>query len=425
MSMFSAPALMVSHGSNELPHQQRFVLTRDSIIMQGTSPFAYSSPSFHSSSYLPKLEANFMKDFKCCSMTLPTMHDLQRHYEEMHAQQMPHSYKPAERNPPPDSKAALATGAAAAVKEQALKSEKQQTPGASASPTATQSPTIATPTQVIPQRRRRASSDFLSPDFPSNQDLDPLQDMDMEMEEPPHSQQKPQAPMPHQPQHAQTPQYGQGANSRVPALNLDALKIQHHQGLRTSTPTTPIGRNGPIFQHNPTVSSVNTPTLTAHPAQQQAQYIPTPDSSAPGTPGELDAPFGAMSMNTAYSVSGQPPQGYYWGNGHEMLDLCIDEPAKRLYSLNGLRPPKNQSSSRLGDNQYSENSEVAKTIREQQRMAGVPEPPNDGVPKPFHCPVIGCEKAYKNQNGLKYHKAVCCPPSLLFYFFSLFPPNEN
>ncbi|KAK2068227.1 hypothetical protein P8C59_002881 [Phyllachora maydis] len=25
--------------------------------------------------------------------------------------------------------------------------------------------------------------------------------------------------------------------------------------------------------------------------------------------------------------------------------------------------------------------------------------------KPFRCPVVGCEKAYKNQNGLKYHKA--------------------
>ena len=24
--------------------------------------------------------------------------------------------------------------------------------------------------------------------------------------------------------------------------------------------------------------------------------------------------------------------------------------------------------------------------------------------KPFKCPVIGCEKTYKNQNGLKYHK---------------------
>ena len=380
--------------------------------MQGTSPFAYSSPSFHSSSYLPKLEANFMKDFKCCSMTLPTMHDLQRHYEEVHAQQMPHSYKSAERNPPPDSKAALATGAAAAVKEQALKSEKQQqSPQASGPPTATQSPTVPESSQVIPQRRRRASSDFLPPDFPSNHDMDPLQDMDMEMDEPPRPQQETRPPMSNQPGLAPGSHFGHGANNRLPHLNLDALNIQHHQGLRTSTPTTPIGRGGPVFQHNPTVSSVNTPTLTAHPAHQ-AQYMPTPDSSAPGTPGELDAPFGAMSMNTAYNLPGQPPQGFYpYDNGHDMIDLCIDEPAKRLYSLNGLRPPKNQPSSRLGDNQYSENSEVAKTIREQQRKAGVPEPPNDGVPKPFHCPVIGCEKAYKNQNGLKYHKAVC--PQLL------------
>jgi transcription factor SFP1 len=27
-------------------------------------------------------------------------------------------------------------------------------------------------------------------------------------------------------------------------------------------------------------------------------------------------------------------------------------------------------------------------------------------PKPFRCPVIGCENAYKNQNGLKHHKSV-------------------
>lgn len=102
--------------------------------------------------------------------------------------------------------------------------------------------------------------------------------------------------------------------------------------------------------------------------------------------------------------------GYVYGNGHEILDLCIDEPAKRLFSLNGgFGNPQQQptSASQLGDGQYSENSELARTIREQQKLAGVPDPSADGgVPKPFHCPVIGCEKAYKNQNGLKYHKSV-------------------
>ncbi|PMD39510.1 hypothetical protein L207DRAFT_634093 [Hyaloscypha variabilis F] len=65
---------------------------RDDIIMAGTSPFPYQSPSYHSS-YLPKLEANFMRDFACCGQTLPTLHDLLQHYEEAHAQQTPQSLR--------------------------------------------------------------------------------------------------------------------------------------------------------------------------------------------------------------------------------------------------------------------------------------------------------------------------------------------
>src|ERR1700735_674336 len=57
--------------------------------MTGTSPFTFQSPSFHSSSYLPKLEANFMRDFSCCGVMLPTLHDLLQHYEEAHAQKLP------------------------------------------------------------------------------------------------------------------------------------------------------------------------------------------------------------------------------------------------------------------------------------------------------------------------------------------------
>ncbi|GMG34875.1 unnamed protein product [Ambrosiozyma monospora] len=47
----------------------------------------------------------------------------------------------------------------------------------------------------------------------------------------------------------------------------------------------------------------------------------------------------------------------------EEPDVCIDEPAKHLYVI-----------------EHTEN-------------------------RPFKCPVIGCEKNYKNQNGLKYHRA--------------------
>jgi len=40
------------------------------------------------------------------------------------------------------------------------------------------------------------------------------------------------------------------------------------------------------------------------------------------------------------------------------------------------------------------------------RVGGVQGLPAGGVEdKPFKCPVVGCEKAYKNQNGLKYHRS--------------------
>lgn len=63
-------------------------------MMQGNSPFgAHQSPSFHSSSYLPKLEANFMRDFTCCGKILPNLHDLLQHYEEAHTQPSPNAAK--------------------------------------------------------------------------------------------------------------------------------------------------------------------------------------------------------------------------------------------------------------------------------------------------------------------------------------------
>ena len=206
--------------------------------------------------------------------------------------------------------------------------------------------------------------------------------------------------------------------------------LQQHQGLRNSQPTTPVsaGRNGTVYYNNPTVSSVNTPTLTTYPGPHplQQQYY-TPNSSAPGTPGELDGEFvgnmGSMNMgNNMQYMQGQNQGfgGYDFSNDNGMGDFCIDEPAKRLFSLNGgfnqpQQPAQPVSATQLGDGQYAEDSELAKTIREQQKLAGVPDPSADGgAPKPFHCPVIGCEKAYKNQNGLKYHKGVSIPCSLSF-----------
>ncbi|KAL7955617.1 hypothetical protein V8C34DRAFT_237569 [Trichoderma compactum] len=50
----------------------------------GYWPDMTSNLAYHSSSYLPKLEASFMRDFICCGKTLPNLHDVLQHYEEAH-----------------------------------------------------------------------------------------------------------------------------------------------------------------------------------------------------------------------------------------------------------------------------------------------------------------------------------------------------
>ena len=394
------------------------LLTDDSIIMQGSSPFPYRSPSYHSSSYFPKLEANFMRDFRCCDLTLPTTHELLQHYEECHTQHMPESM----RKQSTQSNAQLggkATGASdvGGSRDQTQKEEARDDATNRLQPSSIlKSP--ANPKVSPVGKSESTGTGYQNPQMAPSQDIDGLQDMEMDMDvdamAPPETYQSQQYQMPDPPRMMQRSQFGQPPSMRVPPLNIDTINmarpIQQHQGLRNSTPSTPIGsgRAGPMYQHNPTVSSVNTPTLSTHPRHQQ-QYVPTPDSSTPGTPGEPAGRNPLMGGQTFMQDPYQYNNYYDFGDSQGIGNLYIDEPAKRLFHDGSKKhTTKQPQASQLGDGQYSENSEVARTIREVQRSVGVPEPQTDGgVPKPFHCPVIGCEKAYKNQNGLKYHKMVC------------------
>lgn len=325
-----------------------------SIIMTGSSPFPQQSPSYHSSSYIPKMEANFMKDFECCGLVMASLHDLLHHYEQYHTDSI-HQRNNTQPSAVSDSRAAIASNTANAVRQSA-----QQPP-----------PRPVTPKiqKVEPARPYTISK------HPSL-DMDAVQDMEMDDVE------------------SNAWDFSNQSRMMPQSQFRPPIDTKQHQGLRKSTPTTP------VINFNPTVSSVNTPTLIAHPTH--AQKWPTPDSSTPGTP----------DADPGYAFIDRPRnhfENFQFGNGNEMLDLCIDEPAKRLFTANGGFSGQLSNAQRLGDAQYSENSDLAKTIREQQRLAGIPDGGsglNDGVPKPFHCPVIGCEKAYKNQNGLKYHKAV-------------------
>lgn len=346
-----------------------------------------------------------MRDFSCCGVTLPTLHDLLQHYEEAHATKSPNQgHRPSQG----ENRAALA---AAAIAQQQNQQHGNQGRGLQ-------------PERTLDMQRKMGQNSSII----QHGDLDTIDDM--ELDEPMGDDDGTTSQL-FSPQLRENSQGAFGSSNQGPQLNLGMLPS--HQGFNTpSQPGTPIGSGRPLsLQNNPTVSSVNTPTLMANPLQT-SQFRNTPDSSAPGTPAEIDESmmggFGDLNMQNNMGQN-QGQFGRFTGN-NDMVDLCIDEPAKRLFSPNGGMGTPN-AHFKLSGAQYGPNSDIARRIREQQLLAGVPDTtsilPNE-EPKPFRCPVIGCEKAYKNQNGLKYHKAVSAlmpkiivesDLTILFFFHSM------
>lgn len=394
---------------------------RDEIVMTGTSPFPYQSSSFHSASYLPKLEANFMRDFSCCGNTLPTLHDLLQHYEEFHAQQTPQSLRntsmPAQSRDgqQSNSKAALAAQAANLVQQpaSAQRSRQQQSSenGRQNWPSSSGQSALSGGIHLLRQQQQQQQPPrSATPLHPQDDDMEGVEDMelddiDMDSESTIGQQQQSQPSM-----------FGQQQRHS----SIDLLHTKGLLGLRTSQPATP-SANGFGFQNNPTVSSVNTPTLTGPASQGRF----SPDASVPSTPaGDMDDDYSNMSMTSNLGNMHDMMQGgnlnfpWAFGNNDLGVDLCIDEPAKRLYSPNGGGFNSSQRAMQQQFAQFgigganpwgSNNSDLMRQLRQQQMM--MQSMGGDAAAmilgeehKPFRCPVIGCEKAYKNQNGLKYHK---------------------
>ena len=362
-----------------------------------------------------------MRDFSCCGNTLPTLHDLLQHYEESHAQQTPQSLRTAgqaaraRETTTPNSKAAIAAQAATAVQNQAQQQQAQSTQQSRSNLKLSQGGVGVGGIQLMRQQQHAQpqTSVPLQKNVQPVDEMDGVEDMEMDdaigpMENVPETTPNPSQNQPVQP--VQPSMFGQQPR---PTLNLNAGALQY-SGLRTSQPPTPASA-GFGFQHNPTVSSVNTPTLSTH-THQQHHF--SPDPSIPGTPAEDmdDNHYSGMPLqnSTAHYNMGQSNYGYGYGANDLGLDLCIDEPAKRLFSPNGgysnARALQQQFAQfGLGPGQYATSDELMRAYRQQQMMqlnGGVPTPAAAIMMaeehKPFRCPVIGCEKAYKNQNGLKY-----------------------
>ncbi|KAK3329441.1 hypothetical protein B0H66DRAFT_597023 [Apodospora peruviana] len=382
---------------------------REDMMMAGTSPYLNhtQSPSFHSSSYIPKLEANFMRDFTCCDRTWPTLHDLLQHYEENHhAAATPSTSRNVDAfgmnqgNGRGSSSRATPSAPSAGRAQQVSQIQGYQPPrqiGAAGMGMGVGGiGQMMRHQQTVPITHKSNQISHL------NDDMDAVGDMEMDdavgpmdMDDSQHTIQ-------------QTRQmFGQ---QQRPQLHLNSSGLPH-QALRTSQPPTPAAASFG-FQNNPTVSSVNTPTLTTHQGlpqrgQQFSQDNDDMDDEIPGMPLKMN--LGNMNLNLN---NGQLGGLAFGGMG------TIDDPAKRLYSPGGTTQMTSQQrafeqqmqmqqqmqlhlqSLNLDLSQLPAGTDPAMIL---QQMTALMIPPSEEH-KPFRCPVIGCEKAYKNQNGLKYHK---------------------
>lgn len=140
--------------------------------------------------------------------------------------------------------------------------------------------------------------------------------------------------------------------------------------------------------NNPSASAVDTTTREFHDIQDQV----TPDSSIPPTPTDLDDLAKNIIQRIADDMWNNPFDYNYgaFDNHNHMLHLCIDEPTKSLCTI--LDSSQDGPNSKSGEQQVLPDTNTGLTSHDES--------------KPWGCPVIGCEKAYKNLNGLKYHQSV-------------------
>ncbi len=402
--------------------------------MTGTSPYpTHPSPSYQSSSYIPKMEANFMRDFMCCDRVWPTMHDLLQHYEESHTQPVPATKNYSAQmaglsgsQRPGVGRFSVLTSAVGQPSAHRDTQSSTQLAQPSRQPPTVSGSGMGSMQQMLRQQQQQQQQQQSSvSQAPKHSAMSQLHDEldavgDMEMDET-------VGPMDMDDNQRTIQQTRQVFGQQRPQLHLNSSGLAH-QGLRTSTPTTPAASNFG-FANNPTVSSVNTPTLTTHQAFPQrssaaaaAQYVQSQSSSAVDDADD-DVPGMPMKMSLGnMNLNGGDQFGMGFANNLGGIDLsCIDDPAKRLYSPNGTQTSHQQraldqqlAQFSLDAGQFPTGAEAQALIKQMSHALMVPE-----EFKPFKCPVVGCEKAYKNQNGLK------CVASRARYSLSLTAANTH
>lgn len=313
-----------------------------------------------------------MRDFTCCGKILPNLHDLLQHYEEAHTQASPNN----SRN---NAFAQFGMQGASNLSSPRTTPTGSSQAGPTQPPGQPRSPGAGLGLGGI---QAGVNGGQMNPALATNLNDEMDAVADMEMDDAIGTMELDDSNKMHQTRQL----FGQ---QQRPQLNMNTSGLT--QGLRTSQPPTPAAASFGL-QNNPTVSSVNTPTLAT------AQQMPQQQVQPAGGMGEMDDDLPGMPMGGASTTD--IGDGNF-ANGNNESNFCINDPGKHLFSPNGAFPQGNRSIQAqlaqlgLGQGQFAD-PQTNKVLLQRLQTMMMPE-----EHKPFKCPVIGCEKAYKNQNGLK------------------------
>ncbi|VEU20190.1 DEKNAAC100967 [Brettanomyces naardenensis] len=384
---------------SQIPGQSFLPLMDNPFPGRNDSIGMMASPN--NSSYLADLEANYCKDYSCCGQLLPTLHDLLRHYEEMHIQQEPTVEAPRARPINGNGLDAVSTNEVFLKAEGSNSSNNQITQTVQNGSSPSQSQTTSTQKSVLPTQSFMDGSQMQIDEFSFDQPATGASGLDDQFQ----FQQGAasdltgdltgntdlgnaaslfSAPFPSlvDDQNQQGQQNQQGGQQVQP---------NQFQGLgpRDESPFGTKSEANAFFQQNQQ-------SLQPQPMQQQSSQI----RSRHGKAIQRDL------MNHQQQLQSQRRQQHVQHSHNAQHSQRQQQQQQQQLRQQQQQQQQQSQQQQQQQSQYSESSQDEEMeddvcIDDPARRLYVSEQNED---RPFKCPVIGCDKNYKNQNGLKYHR---------------------
>ncbi|EDO19359.1 hypothetical protein Kpol_1002p4 [Vanderwaltozyma polyspora DSM 70294] len=372
--------------------------------------------------YLPNLEKQYCKDYSCCGLSLPSLHDLLRHYEEAHISMSPnnnHSHSHSLNHSNNNSHNHNNNN-----HNHNHNHHHSNNNNSHNNNTATAANTTPNPFN----QNKLSHLNIIPQDVPNSRIQDSKKPAHLQQNLPQMQMQQQQ----HQPQH-QLQQHHHGQ------LQLQQQQQQQQQQhLIQATNTIP-----PIHLNGSLIDAVSTNDVFLGPNKKGYNEMATivPSSTLHNNTSVYPA------MTVAPSQIPQHQQHITHINGHlHHQDHIRNNNNSAAVNNNNNNNGGGDADGDDDDDDEDEDDDDEDDDDEDEDGAGngyVAKPQEGYIDdparrlyvmdheehKPFKCPVLGCDKTYKNQNGLKYHKLHGHQNQKLHEnpdgTFSILDPNSN